>query len=75
MESKGSRQTQRFNALHVVETELNHLEWATRQPVISMLNAGYWRRRVLGVKGGFELTHQQGVRIEQMLRRLSLPAD
>lgn len=75
MESKGARPAQRFNALHVVETELDHLEWATRQPVVSMLNAGYWRRRVLAVKGGFELTHQQGVRIEQMLQRLSQPVD
>jgi hypothetical protein len=35
-----------------------------------ILNAGYWRRRVLAVKAGYELTHQQGVRLEQILQRL-----
>lgn len=62
---------QRFNASHVVDSELQHLEWATRQPMVHVLNAGYWRRRVLEVKCGFELTQQQGVRIETMLKRLA----
>ncbi|SDH70942.1 hypothetical protein [Paraburkholderia phenazinium] len=75
MESKGSRQAQRFNALHVVEAELEHLDWATRQPTVRMLNTGYWRRRVLAIKCGYELTHQQGVRIEQILQRLGDPVD
>ncbi|WP_122154443.1 hypothetical protein [Paraburkholderia sp.] len=70
MESNGSRQAQRLSALHVVEAELEHLDWATQQPMQRILNAGYWRRRVLAVKAGYELTHQQGVRIEQILQRL-----
>ncbi len=70
MESNGSRQAQRFSASHVVEAELEHLDWATQQPMQRILNAGYWRRRVLAVKAGYELTHQQGVRIEQILQRL-----
>jgi hypothetical protein len=53
-----------------VEAELEHLDWATRQPKVHMFNAGYWRRRILAVKCGFELTHQQRRRIEQMLQRL-----
>jgi hypothetical protein len=73
MESKGSRQAQRFNALHVVEAELAHLDWATQQPMVCMFSAGYWRRRVLAIKAGYELTHQQGVRIEQILQRLGDP--
>jgi hypothetical protein len=75
MESKGSQQAQRFNASHVVEAELEHLDWATRQPVVRMLNTGYWRRRVLAIKCRYELTHQQGLRIEQILQRLGDPVD
>jgi hypothetical protein len=70
MNSKRREPARRFNALHVVEAELEHLDWATRQPVVQMFNAGYWRRRVLAVKCGFELTHQQRARIEQILQRL-----
>ena len=70
MESNGSRQAQRFNASHVVEAELEHLDWATRQPMVRMFNAGYWRRRVLAIKAAYQLTHQQGMRIEQILQRL-----
>ncbi|MGF6569486.1 hypothetical protein ABH945_001562 [Paraburkholderia sp. GAS333] len=35
-----------------------------------MLNVLYWRRRVLAVKGGFELTKQQMKRLERILQRL-----
>jgi hypothetical protein len=61
----------RISASHVVDAELEHLEWATRQPVMRVLNAVYWRRRVLEVKSGYELTQQQGVRIERMLKQLA----
>ncbi|RFU47970.1 hypothetical protein [Paraburkholderia sp. DHOC27] len=71
MNADRRKPAQRFNALHVVEAELEHLEWATRQPVVQMFDAGYWRRRVLAVKCGFELTHQQRLRIEQILLRLN----
>jgi hypothetical protein len=70
MESNRSRQAQRFSASHVVEAELEHLDWATRQPLVRMFNGGYWRRRVLAIKAAYELTHQQGMRIEQILQRL-----
>jgi hypothetical protein len=53
-----------------VEAELEHLDWATRQPMVRMFNGGYWRRRVLAIKAAYELTHQQGMRIEQILQRL-----
>ncbi|WGS51775.1 hypothetical protein LFL96_07865 [Paraburkholderia sp. D15] len=66
---------QRFNALHVVEAELEHLDWATRQPALSMLDAGYWRRRVMAVKCGFELTEQQLLRLEKILLRLGYPTE
>ncbi|HEV3423560.1 MAG TPA: hypothetical protein VG105_07205 [Paraburkholderia sp.] len=75
MESNGPPRGQRFSASHVVETELEHLDWATRQPMVRMLTVGYWRRRVLAVKCGFELTQKQRVRIEQILQRLGNPAD
>ncbi|CAH2918371.1 MAG: FIG00459447: hypothetical protein [uncultured Paraburkholderia sp.] len=45
----------RFNASHVVEAELDHLDWATKQPAQRMLDAGHWRRRLLAVKYKFEL--------------------
>ncbi|MEM5437280.1 hypothetical protein [Paraburkholderia diazotrophica] len=70
MQADGYRSRQRLNATHVVESELQHLEWATRQPMMRRLNACYWRRRVLEVKGGYELT-AQGVRIERMLKQLA----
>ncbi|XUW87104.1 hypothetical protein OH764_09655 [Burkholderia sp. M6-3] len=60
----------RFNASHVVEAELEHLDWATKQPAQRMLDAGYWRRRVLAVKCKFELTDQQVARVEKILQRL-----
>ncbi|MFM0336243.1 hypothetical protein [Paraburkholderia fungorum] len=66
---------QRYTASHVVEAELEHLDWATRQPTLRMLDAVYWRRRVLGVKGGFELSDQQGMRLEKILQRLGHSAD
>ncbi|MGF6596898.1 hypothetical protein P3T23_001609 [Paraburkholderia sp. GAS448] len=61
---------QRVHASHMVEEELAHLEWATRQPVDSMLSPGYWHRRVLAIKCGFELTQQQGQRIDAILMRI-----
>ncbi|MFM0378812.1 hypothetical protein PQQ72_17550 [Paraburkholderia strydomiana] len=60
----------RFNASHVVEAELEHLDWATKQPAQRMLDGGYWRRRVLAVKSKFELTDQQVARVEKILQRL-----
>ncbi|AXF14634.1 hypothetical protein PQQ88_23100 [Paraburkholderia caledonica] len=60
----------RFNASHVVEAELEHLDWATKQPAQRMLDAGYWRRRVLAVKCKFELTEQQVAKVEKILQRL-----
>lgn len=71
MQADGYRSEQRLNASHVVESELQHLEWATRQPTMRRLNARYWRRRVLEVRGGYELTAQQGARIERMLKQLA----
>ncbi|CAD6521598.1 hypothetical protein LMG28727_01657 [Paraburkholderia kirstenboschensis] len=69
MDKKPAR-AKRFNASHVVEAELEHLDWATRQPAQRMLDAGYWRRRVLAVKCKFELTDQQVARVEKILKRL-----
>ncbi|MFM0247603.1 hypothetical protein [Paraburkholderia sediminicola] len=66
---------QRFNASHVVEAELEHLDWATRQPAQRMLDALYWRPRVLAVKCGFELTDLQAIRLEKILQRLGHPAE
>jgi hypothetical protein len=60
----------RFNASHVVEAELAHQDWATRQPAQRMLDAVYWRRRVMAVKCGFELTERQVARVEKILQRL-----
>jgi len=71
MQPNGYGSGQRLNASHVVESELEHLEWAMRQPMVHLLNARYWRRRVLEVKCGYELTAQQGVRIERMLKLLA----
>jgi hypothetical protein len=53
-----------------VDAELEHLDWATRQPALFTLDAGYWGRRVLTVKGRFELTQLQGMRLEKILQRL-----
>ena len=71
MQPNGYGSGQRLNASHVVESELEHLEWAMRQPMVRLLNARYWQRRVLEVKCGYELTAQQGVRIERMLKQLA----
>ncbi len=38
-----------------------------------MLDAVYWRRRVLAVKCGFVLTEQQGKQLERILQRLGQP--
>jgi hypothetical protein len=71
MQTNGYVGVQRRNATHVVEAELEHLEWATRQPMLQRLNACYWRRRVMEVKSGYQLTRQQDVRIERMLQQLA----
>jgi hypothetical protein len=71
MQANGFGSGQRRNATHVVDAELQHLEWATRQPMLQRLNARYWVRRVLDVKCGYQLTQQQGARIERMLRQLA----
>jgi hypothetical protein len=73
METKGSGRIPRRNASHVVDAELEHLEWATRQPMLDILDAQYWRRRVLALQSSYQLTHEQGIRIERMLRRLAGP--
>ncbi|WP_083615109.1 hypothetical protein [Paraburkholderia sp. SOS3] len=73
VETDGSDRIPRWNASHVVDAELEHLEWATRQPMLDMFDAQYWRRRVLAVQGSYQLTHQQGMRIERMLKRLAGP--
>ncbi|MCC8391179.1 hypothetical protein LJ656_01130 [Paraburkholderia sp. MMS20-SJTR3] len=59
-----------MHARHVVEAELEHLDWATQQPALELFAAGYWRRRVLAVKGRFELTERQLARLEKILQRL-----
>ncbi|MFC0398947.1 hypothetical protein [Paraburkholderia rhizosphaerae] len=74
METNGPGCVLRRNASHVVDAELEHLEWATRQPMLDLLDAQYWRRRVLALQSGYQLTQQQGIRIERMLRRLAGPA-
>lgn len=75
MDLKNPARAQRLNASHVVKAELEHLEWATKQPAQRMLDARYWQRRVLAVKGGFELTQQQVMQLEKILLRLGHPAD
>lgn len=73
MDRKKPARAQRLNASHVVEAELVHLDWATKQPALRTLDATYWRRRVLAVKRGFELTEQQVMRLEKILQRLGPP--
>ncbi|WP_026121815.1 hypothetical protein [Paraburkholderia kururiensis] len=70
METARRERMRRIHASHLVEAELEHLEWATRQPMRRPLSAGYWRRRVLAVKTDFELTQQQDRRLEMLLARL-----
>jgi hypothetical protein len=38
-----------------------------------MLDAGYWRRRVLAVKEAFQLAEQQVMQLDKILRRLGQP--
>ena len=71
METNEPGRARRRNASHVVDAELEHLEWATRQPSMAIFDASYWRRRVLAVQSGYELTRQQDVRIERILKRLA----
>ncbi|ASV99654.1 hypothetical protein [Paraburkholderia aromaticivorans] len=75
MNRKKTACAQRLNASHVVEAELDHLDWATKQPAQRMLDARYWRRRVLAVKCGFDLTELQVMRLEKILQRLGHPAE
>ncbi|MFL9898573.1 hypothetical protein PQR71_10455 [Paraburkholderia fungorum] len=75
MDQKTPARAQRFTASHVVEAELEHLDWATRQPALRMLDAVYWRRRVLAVKCGFELTDLQVMRLGKILQRLGHPSE
>jgi hypothetical protein len=71
MSSNAAGSRQRIHASHgVLEAELDHLDWATRQPMSATLNATYWRRRLLDIKIGFELTQQQILRIEALLHRV-----
>ncbi|MBB5504216.1 hypothetical protein HDG35_000451 [Paraburkholderia sp. JPY681] len=58
-----------------MEAELEHLDWATRQPALHLFDARYWRRRVLAVKGRFELTERQLIQLEKILRRLGPSVD
>ncbi|MGA3249911.1 MAG: hypothetical protein ABSD12_17420 [Paraburkholderia sp.] len=39
-----------------------------------MFNAGYWRR-VRAIKAAYELSHQQGTCIAQILQRLGEPVE
>jgi hypothetical protein len=73
MGKKETNAARRVQAQHVVEAELNHLDWATRQPPNPMLNVEYWRRRLLAVQRQFELTLKQCERVEEILRRLDEP--
>jgi hypothetical protein len=75
MDRKTPAHAQRVSASHVVEAELEHLDWATRQPAQRILDAVYWRRRVLAVKCGFELTDLQVMRLEKILLRLGHPSE
>ncbi|MEX3855384.1 hypothetical protein AB3X94_15130 [Paraburkholderia sp. BR10923] len=75
MNGKKPAATRRVLAAHVADAELEHLDWATRQPALHLFDAGYWRRRVLAVKGSFELTERQLTQLEKILQRLGLSAD
>ncbi|MDH6148083.1 MULTISPECIES: hypothetical protein [Paraburkholderia] len=70
MNGKKPAGTRRVLAAHVAEAELEHLNWATRQPTLHLFDAGYWRRRVLAVEGRFELTERQLTQLEKILRHL-----
>ncbi|GAB2881041.1 hypothetical protein GCM10027093_15330 [Paraburkholderia jirisanensis] len=75
METNDRDRVPRRNASHVVEAELEHLEWATRQPSMAIFDAGYWRRRLLAVQSGYQLTRQQDLRLERILQRLTQPLE
>ena len=70
MNGKKPAGTGRVFAAHVVEAELEHLDWATQQPALQLFDTGYWRRRVLAVEGRFELTERPLMQLEKILRRL-----
>ncbi|EDZ99455.1 conserved hypothetical protein [Burkholderia sp. H160] len=71
MNAKKPGCTRRVRAAPVVDAELEHLNWATQQPAQRLFDAAYWRRRVLAVKGRFELTERQLMQLEKILRRLA----
>ncbi|WP_253947521.1 hypothetical protein [Paraburkholderia xenovorans] len=75
MNRKKTACAQRLNASHVVEAELDHLDWATKQPAQRMLDAVYWRRRVLAVKCRFELTELKVMPWKKTLQRPGLPGE
>ncbi|HEY2024983.1 hypothetical protein [Paraburkholderia sp.] len=75
MNGKKPAHARRLLASRAVQAELEHLDWATKQPAVHMFDAGYWRRRVLAVNGRFELTEQQVRQVEKILQRLGQSAD
>jgi hypothetical protein len=75
METNDRGRVPRRNASHVVDAELEHLEWATRQPSMAIFDAGYWRRRLLAVQSDYQLTRQQDLRLARILQRLTQPLE
>jgi hypothetical protein len=75
MNGKRPAHARRLLASHAVQAELEHLDWATKQPALHMFDANYWRRRVLAVNGGFELTEQQVRKVQTILQRLGRSTD
>ena len=71
MTTHRTESSRRVNDLHLVEADLTHLERAICQPATRMLDVEYWRRRALSVRTQFELTREQGARIEAILNRLA----
>ena len=66
-----SASVRRVYALHLVDADLDHLERAIQQPENRMLNVHYWERRVRSVRHQFELTREQGARVDAILERLA----
>jgi hypothetical protein len=71
MQQTESKSVRRVHALHLVDADLDHLERAIRQPENRMLNMQYWERRVRSVRHQFELTREQGARVDAILERLA----
>jgi hypothetical protein len=70
MSRKKPAGVQRLNASHVVEAALEHQDCATKQRALHGLDVLYWRRRVLAVKDGFELTEQRVIQLKKILQGL-----